>query len=80
MTRLHLVGASSRNFSRVTQLDLAGCRSSEGLHFLQRAIPCSGYRVLCLLSLFPLMIALITLLHLTLGERSFDEVLHNAIL
>ena len=32
------------------------------------------------LSLFPLTIALITLLHLTLGERGFDEVLHNAIL
>ena len=32
------------------------------------------------LSLFPLTIALITLLHLTLGERGFDEVLHDAIL
>lgn len=43
-------------------------------HFFAAAIALYSF-----LSLFPLTIALITLLHLTLGEGKFDEALHEAI-
>lgn len=43
-------------------------------HFLAAAIAFFAF-----LSLFPLTIALVTLLHLTLGDSGFDELLHEAI-
>ena len=43
-------------------------------HFLAAAIAFYAF-----LSLFPLTIALVTLLHLTLGENVLDELLHDAI-